>query len=242
MNRFNLQQQLASCYDGFPAEERPVIGITANYGEQTAKLAEGYYKQVVAAGGIPLIIPPLTSHPSLLTTLNRIDALLLTGGADINPLYQGEQPQPQLGGINDERDLPELLITRLAYNRQLPILGICRGIQTMAMALGGKVAQDIGSEKGIVKREEGIVKSEKFAAAIKHSQDADRHVPTHSINVEKDSTLCNIYSGSKLLTLHSSLYTLAVNSFHHQAVLEPGPHFRISATAPDGIIEAIESM
>ena len=84
MNRFDLQQQTEHCYDGFPADERPVIGITANYGEQTAKLAEGYYKQVVAAGGIPLIIPPLTSHPSLLTTLNRIDALLLTGGADIN--------------------------------------------------------------------------------------------------------------------------------------------------------------
>ena len=98
MNRFNLQQQTDQCYDGFPADERPVIGITANYGEQTAKLAEGYYKQVLAAGGLPLIIPPFTDCPSLLTTLNRIDALLLTGGADINPLYQGEQPQPQLGG------------------------------------------------------------------------------------------------------------------------------------------------
>lgn len=218
MNRFDLQQQTERCYDGFPADERPVIGITANYGEQTAKLAEGYYKQVVAAGGIPLIIPPLTSHPSLLTTLNRIDALLLTGGADINPLFQGEQPQPQLGGINDERDLPELLITRLAYNRQLPILGICRGIQTMAMALGGKVAQDIGTKP------------------IKHSQDADRHVPTHTIDILPDTLLHAIFTQGD-----TAAVTIAVNSFHHQAVLEPGPHFRVSATAPDGIIEAIES-
>ena len=218
MNRFDLQQQTERCYDGFPADERPVIGITANYGEQTAKLAEGYYKQVVAAGGIPLIIPPLTSHPSLLTTLNRIDALLLTGGADINPLFQGEQPQPQLGGINDERDLPELLITRLAYNRQLPILGICRGIQTMAMALGGKVAQDIGTK------------------TIKHSQDADRHVPTHTIDILPDPLLHAIFTQGD-----TAAVTIAVNSFHHQAVLEPGPHFRVSATAPDGIIEAIES-
>ena len=65
MNRFNLQQQTECCYDGLPADERPVIGITANYGEQTAKLAEGYYKQVVEAGGIPLIIPPFTIHQAL---------------------------------------------------------------------------------------------------------------------------------------------------------------------------------
>ena len=222
MNRFSIEQQTDCCYDGFPADERPVVGITANYGELTAKLAEGYYKQVLKAGGTPLIIPPLASHSSLLTTLDRIDALLLTGGADINPLYQGEQPQPQLGGINDERDLPELLITRLAFNRQLPILGICRGIQTMAMALGGKVAQHISTD-------------------IKHSQDAGRDVPTHTVNIEEDSTLYNIYSSKSLTSHPSPLTSLFVNSFHHQAVVEPGPHFRVSATAPDGIIEAIES-
>ncbi len=215
MNRFNLQQQLDDCYNGFPVDERPVIGITANYGELTAKLAEGYYKQVMAAGGTPLIIPPSSDRGVLFATLNRIDALLLSGGADINPLYQGEQPQPQLGGINAERDLPELLITQLAANRQMPILGICRGIQTLALAMGGKVAQNIST-------------------AIKHSQDADRHVPTHTVNLLEDSTLFNIYSS----TSPTSLY---VNSFHHQAVLDPGPRFRVSATAPDGIIEAIES-
>ena len=145
MNRFDLHQQTNCCYDGFPAGERPVVGITANYGEQNAKLAEGYYKQVLKAGGTPLIIPPDSNREVLFATLDRIDALLLSGGADINPLYQGEQPQPALGGINAERDLPELLITRLAYNRQMPILGICRGIQTLATALGGKVLQDINT-------------------------------------------------------------------------------------------------
>ena len=223
MNRFDLQQQTALCYDGFPANERPVVGITANYGEQNAKLAEGYYKQVLKAGGTPLIIPPDSNREVLFATLDRIDALLLTGGADINPLYQGEEPQPTLGGINDERDLPELLITRLAYNRQMPILGICRGIQTLAIALGGKVEQHISS-------------------GIKHSQDADRHVPTHSVSLLHDSTLYNIYKDIPFLP-ESEPYPeqLAVNSFHHQAVKDPGPHFRVAATAPDGIIEAIES-
>ena len=239
MTRFSLQQQLDGCYDSFPPDERPVIGITANYGEQTAKLAEGYYKQIIAAGGVPFIIPPFTSHQSLLSTLNRIDALLLSGGADINPLFQGEEPQPQLGGINDERDLPELLITRLAFNRQMPILGICRGIQTMAMALGGKVAQDISLHSAPFKGRESTT-------PIKHSQDADRHVPTHSVLVSEGTTLYNIYSSKEAYQPPHRLEgtggrTLLVNSFHHQAVLEPGPHFRVSATAPDGIIEAVES-
>ena len=189
MKRYSLSQQLNHYYDAFPQQERPVIGITANYGDQTAKLADGYYKLVIRAGGTPLILPPESSPEVLSATLDRIDALLLTGGADINPLFQGEQPLPQLGGINAERDLPELLITRLAYNRQLPILGICRGIQTMAMALGGKVTQDIGNRPAKPTDENGTF----CTAPIKHSQEADRHVATHTVCLKHGSTLYNIY-------------------------------------------------
>lgn len=212
MKQFDVSAILRNIHQGFPvADRRPVVGITGNYGELTCKLAEGYYKQVVAAGGTPVIIPPVADKAVLMNTLEGIDALLLSGGADLNPLYQGEEPQPQLGGINSERDLPELLMTRMAYNRQIPILGVCRGIQTLAMALGGKVAQNISTD-------------------IKHSQDAERSECTHSVSVEKDSTLFNIYGGR-----------LFVNSFHHQAVSEAGEKFRVVATAPDGVIEAIES-
>ena len=250
MKRYSLSQQLDHYYDAFPQQERPVIGITANYGDQTAKLADGYYKQVIRAGGTPLILPPESSPEVLSATLDRIDALLLTGGADINPLFQGEQPLPQLGGINAERDLPELLITRLAYNRQLPILGICRGIQTMAMALGGKVTQDIGNRPAKPTDENGTF----CTAPIKHSQEADRHVATHTVCLKHGSTLYNIYKDivsedniDKDINCESeaprptSVSLLPVNSFHHQAVAEPGPHFCVTATAPDGIIEAIES-
>lgn len=216
MKTFDLNEAVSQCYGAFPsADRRPVIGITGNYGEQTCKLGQGYYKQIEAAGGVPVIIPPSADRQVIINALSRIDALLLSGGADINPLYCGEEPDVRLGGINSERDMPELLITRLAANRQMPILGICRGIQTLAVALEGKVMQDITS-----------------CATIKHSQDADRSEPTHSVSIIKDSTLYNIYSQ------HSSLY---VNSFHHQAVSEPGPHLRTVATAPDGIIEAVES-
>jgi len=215
MNTFDLKSQTADAYSQLhAAKNRPVIGITGNYNELTCKLAEGYYKQIVEAGGTPVIIPPVSDKASILSTLDRIDALLLSGGADYNPLYAGEEPSAKLGGINAERDLPELLIAQLAYNRQMPILGICRGIQTLAMAMGGHVKQDISDIQ-----------------TIKHSQDADRAQATHSVSVATDSTLYNIYKEE----------TIFVNSFHHQAVDEPGAHFRTVAKSADGMIEAIES-
>ena len=235
MKNFDLQAHLNEVYATFPATgRRPVIGITGNYEDLTCKLGKGYYQSVIRAGGVPVVIPPSADKEVLMNTLDHIDALILSGGGDINPLYAGEEPIPGLHGINQERDLPELLITRLAYNRQLPMLGICRGIQTLAVALGGKVCQDIGSE-------ELRVKSEEFATAVKHSQDADRSEPTHSVTIEEDSTLFNIYK-EKLSPLSSLLSPLLyVNSFHHQAVSEPGDKFRVVATAKDGIVEAIES-
>ena len=214
-NRFDWQSYLTTAYGSFPeAKRKPVIGLTGNYGELACKLNEGYYKSIWRAGGVPVIIPPIADTDVLINTLEHIDGLLLTGGADFNPLYAGEEPSPRLGGINAERDLPELLIAQLAYNRQIPMLGICRGIQTLAMALGGKVQQDISD-----------------VAQIRHSQDADRSEPTHSVTIEPDSTLFNIYNKEKLF----------VNSFHHQAVCDPGERFRVTAHSADGIIEAIES-
>lgn len=217
MGKFDLEACLADVYARYPeADDKPVIGITGNYADLACKLGQGYYKSVVAAGGVPLVIPPVADKDVVLNTLSRIDALILSGGGDINPLWVGEEPSPLLHGINQERDLPELLITRLAYNRQIPILGICRGIQTLAMAFGGKVSQDISD-----------------VAGVKHSQDADRSEPTHSIRIERDSILDSIYQ--------SSPRPLMVNSFHHQAVKEAGEKFRVVAMSSDSIIEAIES-
>ena len=141
MKHFDLKTYLDDIYARFPeADGKPVIGITGNYENLTCKLGQGYYQSVVAAGGVPLVIPPVASADVIINTLDRIDGLILSGGGDINPLWAGEEPSPLLHGINKERDLPELLVARLAYNRQLPILGICRGIQTLAVAFGGKVS------------------------------------------------------------------------------------------------------
>lgn len=233
MKSFNLQNHIDTVYGSYPAARcKPVIGITGNYEDFTCKLGKGYYQSVIRAGGVPLVIPPSSDTAVLMNTLDHIDALILSGGGDINPLYCGEEPVPQLHGINSERDLPELLITRLAYNRQMPILGICRGIQTLAVALGGKVCQDISSNPAHIGRE----------GLVKHSQDADRSEPTHSVTISEGSTLFNIYKDEQQRsTFNAQRSTVYVNSFHHQAVSETGERFRVVATATDGIVEAIES-
>ena len=225
MNEFDWKSQLAQqIYTKYPEfTERPLIGITGNYGDLTCKLAEGYYDSVIKAGGVPIIIPPTADTDVIINTLENISGLILSGGSDFDPRYAGEEKDPKLGEINEKRDLPELFITRLAYNKQIPMLGICRGIQTLAMALGGHVAQDISSQ-----------------ATIKHSQDADREEATHSVVIEEGSMLHGIYFPNAN-TQHPTPNTLLVNSFHHQAVDNPGSLFRATAHSKDGIIEAIES-
>lgn len=216
METFDLKAHLNGVYASFPeAEHRVVIGITGNYENGDLTLRDRYYKQVVEAGGVPLVIPPVADKNVIINTLEHIDGLLLTGGADINPLWGDEEPLPMLHAVNAERDLPELLITRLAYNRQIPILGICRGMQTLAFALGGRVIQGVDNMPDM----------------LKHSQDAARNEPTHSVRIAEDSILHKLYGTDRMF----------VNSFHHQAVKETGAHFLVTATAPDSIIEAMES-
>ena len=224
-NEFDLEAGMEAVYGRFPeAQKKPVIGITGNYEDLTCKLGKGYYQKVVEAGGVPVIVPPVTDPHVIINTLDRIDALILSGGGDYNPLWAGEEPSPLLHGINAERDQAELMITRLAYNRQIPMLGICRGIQTLAMALGGKVFQDISDR-----------------TTEKHSQDADRSEPTHSVTIVKDSILYRIYSEAQQCSMFNHQSSIFVNSFHHQAVSDTGAKFRVTARSTDGIIEAMES-
>ena len=213
MNKsFQLQAQLDAIYGHFPeAKPRPLIGISANTADIDLTLRRVYCDQIVRAGGVPMVLPPVDDAEVLINMLEGIDGLVLTGGADYNPLWYGEQPEKELHTINSTRDLPELLLTRLAFNRQIPILGICRGVQTMAIALGGNLVQDLKTP-------------------LKHSQDAPRSEATHSVTITEGSTLYGLY-GQKTF----------VNSFHHQAVKDCGSHLHVVATAPDGVIEAVES-
>lgn len=231
MKSFDIQSSLDDIYARYPeATRQPVIGLTGNFADGDARLCEQYYMSVVRAGGTPVIIPPVADKDVIINTLDKIDGLVLTGGGDINPLWAGEEPSPRLHGINHMRDKAELLTVRLAYNRQIPMLGICRGIQTLVTALDGEVDQDIAESFAAV-HGAGRAAAAAGHSLIKHSQDADRSEPTHTVRISRESVLYSLYKTE----------TLAVNSIHHQAVRASGRRFSVSAKAPDGVIEAIES-
>lgn len=213
----NWQGTYQALNSSFPAGKPcPVIGITGNYSTQTCTLAEGYYQSVLKAGGIPFIIPPFSETDCLGELLDQLDGIIFSGGGDINPLLLGEEPIKELHSITPQRDLQELLLARLAYDRQIPMLGICKGMQVINAALGGTLYQDIHTQM------EGT--------RIKHSQDLDREYPSHTITISPDSILEKLFGNQ-----------LAVNSFHHQACKDVAPGLKTTATSPDGVIEAIES-
>ncbi len=212
----NLIRQMESGTDvlGFHA---PVIGISGNFRDGDCTLAQGYYMSVLEAGGTPVVIPPYDNEKSLVSLLDTLDGIVLSGGADIDPDYLREEPLDCVS-VNPRRDAQELLLVHLAVARQIPVLGICRGIQTLAAALGGKLYQDIRSQHD--------------RPCIEHSQTIARGLPSHQVSLEKDSVLYGLFQKD----------TLAVNSFHHQAVKEAPAGFRVTAWGPDGIIEAMESV
>ena len=237
MQNYDLDAHLAELYDHYPeGTSSPVIGIVTNFADQDVTIREVFHKQVIDAGGTPLLIPPTTDTQVIVNILNRIDGLLLTGGADVNPLWEGEEPIRNMGSINNKRDLSELLTTRLAYNRQIPIFAVCRGLQVLAIALGGKVQQHIYDPYIVEETEEKKLTRMKSVttlrpAKLKHDQSASFNEPTHSIKIAPDSVLYSIYKQEKIF----------VNSFHHQAVSMPGKRFKVTAYAPDGVIECMES-
>ena len=165
------------------------------------------------------MIPPVNDIHALTTLVEIIDGLVLTGGGDINPLYLDEEPVPALQDVDGYRDEYEWILLRLATNRQLPIMGICRGHQVINAAFGGTLYQDIYSQA------EGPL--------IKHSQKLSREIPSHSV-------LLADHEQSLLKQLYPDTDRLMVNSFHHQAVKEVAPEFIETAVAPDGINEAMQ--
>lgn len=194
----------------------PVIGISGNFREGDCTLAQAYYMSVVEAGGTPVVIPSYDNEKALVSLMDTLDGIIFSGGADIDPDYLGEEPLDCIS-INPRRDAQELMLVHLAAERHIPILGICRGIQIITAALGGKLYQDI--------------KTQHDRPCLEHSQTIARGLPSHEVRLEKDSILYSLFGKENL----------AVNSFHHQAVKAVPEGFRITAVAPDGIIEGMES-
>lgn len=197
---------------------KPLIGIAADMaeapkgGSERVFVPRSYVDAVAGAGGLPVILPPAAERTPEL--LSRLDGLLLVGGADCDPSAYGEEAHPSICLVDRRRQAADLELAAHARASSLPSLGICLGMQMMAVAAGGRLVQDIASELG---------------TAIRHDSDVTDRV-RHPVRVEPGSLVARAVGEGEL----------EVNSTHHQAVRTPGEGLRITALAPDGIIEAIE--
>lgn len=198
---------------------KPLIGISANYGDNNSKLAENYYKSVVAVGGVPVIIPVTDDLATIEAIVGRLDGILLSGGGDMHPRYYNEEPIPENGTPDELRDRYDVSLIKSAVEYQLPVLGICRGMQVINTVFGGSLYQDINVQYADKK-------------PMCHSQNEERSVTTQTASVVTDSLLYSIVNCN----------TLPINSIHHQAVKRIADGFRAVAFADDGICEAIESL
>lgn len=195
---------------------KPIIGITAFVEEDlSSRLNVAYSKSIIEAGGIPLIIP-IGVEEEAAQILALTDGLLLSGGHDVHPFLFGAEPSLKLGKIHPARDTIELALIEAAFQRKMPIFGICRGIQILNVALGGTLYQDIDSDHFSTK-------------LLQHMQQSGRAVATHSVQVIADNLLATIVEQEKI----------AVNSFHHQAVNVLAEKLKVAAKSSDGIIEAV---
>lgn len=203
---------------------RPIVGITCSL--RPAKdgagaaflLPRAYCNAVEAAGGVPVLLPA-GAAPDAARVLDRLDALILSGGVDVAPARYGRQPHPALGDVDAERDELEIALARAALASGFPLLAICRGIQVLNVAAGGTLIQDLPAER---------------PSSISHrqsDQSIPRSLPSHAIVVDPGSRLAELAGASRL----------DVNSFHHQALDDVAPCLIVTARAEDGVVEAVEA-
>lgn len=200
---------------------RPIIGIACGQyptGDGTSRVGinREYVRALEGAGAVPVLLPLVEREGLIEPLIADLNGLLLAGGGDVDPGRFGEDPLPGLGQVDPERDEFELALVKAALDRDMPVLGICRGLQVLNVAAGGTLYQDIQCQ---------------VPRALKHNQDAPRWHPSHEVRLDADSLLASIYETE----------SLRVNSFHHQAVKVAGPVFRVSAKAKDAVVEGIES-
>lgn len=204
--------------------KKPLIGITCGSIDYTGEgpfwgtgadgIHQHYANSVALAGGIPVLLPTTMDKELIFDMVSRVDGVLLTGGQDVDPLLYSEPPHQNLGPIFHRRDVFDICTIRFALDADKPILGICRGCQVLNVACGGTLYQDLPTQK------QGV---------HAHSQLGDPSVPSHVVNIAKDSLLTPFMGESTV-----------INSLHHQAVKQIAPGFLPIATAEDGVIEAIQ--
>ena len=197
--------------------EAPIIGISTEVDtpEKTA-VKSRYVDAIIQAGGIPYLLPFTDNRVVLQAALALVDGLLLTGGCDLSPSLYGQPPLAECGAVCRERDSYDYTLLRLAHERQIPVFGICRGMQVINTFFGGTMYQDLPSQ---------------CPSDVCHRSPDGSLVAQHTIHCCPDSRLLRITGKEDLW----------ISSIHHQAIKEIAVGFRATAFAPDGIIEAIES-
>ncbi|MDR3095387.1 MAG: membrane dipeptidase [Bacteroidales bacterium] len=198
------------------AQQQPVIGISASRSSGEGSTVSGRYVQaILQSGGTPVIIPVVTDGNALRNMIKGLDGLIMTGGGDVAPLYYGENTLGKMVRIDSIRDVYDMTLLKLATDRNIPVLGICRGEQLINVAFGGTLYQDIPIQ---------------YKTGIAHFQKTSTSRGTHVIEIVAGTKLAEILVKPEALT----------NSFHHQGVKDLAFGFRISARSADGFVEAIE--
>jgi putative glutamine amidotransferase len=203
-------------------QKKPLIGLNADF--RSAKkdtpsfsvVAAGYYDAIIAAGGIPVIIPPLENEDDLNVLLDQLDGFVLVGGADLDPRRDGWMLHPSVRTMEARREMFDRTLMRLIADRRLPVLGIGVGMQLLNVSQGGNLFLHI---------------PEDVAGAIPH-KDVQDSQHRHGLVVTPGSLMERVYGDGEI----------RVNSMHHMSVDEVAPGFAVTARCPDGVVEAIESI
>ncbi|MEL7623072.1 MAG: gamma-glutamyl-gamma-aminobutyrate hydrolase family protein [Clostridiales bacterium] len=200
---------------------KPVIGVVPSLQLLDARysytMRPNNAEAISDHGGLPLLLPYTEDESALSQILSLVDGIYFTGGCDILPSYFGEEPIQTLGSLCPPRDAFEIALYRLASAADMPMFGVCRGMQIMNIAAGGSIYQDLYAQ---------------LPKAGCHSQkDLPGEFAFHSIGLSPGCKMAQLLGAEKL----------AVNSFHHESVKDTAPGYRISAAAPDGVIEGMES-
>ena len=196
---------------------KPIIGIVPLIDEKKDSfwMLPGYMDGISEAGGIPIMLTLTDNAEEISQLLDTVQGILLTGGHDVGPSLYGEKPLPECGVISKERDSMESELLKQALDRDMPVLGICRGIQFLNAYLGGTLYQDLPTER---------------PTETEHHQTPPYDVPVHTVTIKEDSSLFRLLNTG----------TLSVNSYHHQAIKQKADSLKTMALSEDGLIEAVE--
>jgi putative glutamine amidotransferase len=207
---------LTCCLATALCAQLPIIGISGTHGPDGAvRVPTAYITSVLRAGGVPVVLPVINDPEVIKKMVASLDGLILTGGEDVDPLRYREEPLPRLETINPIRDSFDVTLIRYAMERNLPIFGICRGLQIMNVAFGGTLYQDIPTQRTNV---------------IKHRQEAPGWHGSHKVHIKENSLFARILGSTTLMS----------NSYHHQAIKDIAPGFVATGHTSDGVIETIE--